>query len=142
MLFSPNLQEDGSEKKENVKKEEAETSDDVGEENNEMDQENGDESDDDVFNPYLFIATLPPHTAVAIQGKICLPPQPKFRRTLVLDLDETLVHCSVDPIETPDLTFPVTFNGKYYQVYVRKRPYLDYFLETVTKNFEVFILSH
>lgn len=29
------------------------------------------------------------------------------------------------------------FNGSLYQVYVRKRPYLDYFLETVTKSFEV-----
>lgn len=70
-------------------------------------------------------------------GKICLPAQNKSRYTLVLDLDETLVHCSVEPIGQPDLTFPVTFNGVFYQVYVRKRPYLDYFLETVAKNFEV-----
>ena len=57
--------------------------------------------------------------------------------TLVLDLDETLVHCSVDPIGHSDLTFPVTFNGTFYQVFVRKRPYLDFFLQAVAKNFEV-----
>ena len=31
----------------------------------------------------------------------------------------------------------IRFNGNVYQVYVRKRPYLDYFLETVSKSFEV-----
>ena len=44
-----------------------------------------------------------------------LPPQINPRHTLVLDLDETLVHCSVESIGQPDLTFPVTFNGFFYQ---------------------------
>jgi CTD small phosphatase-like protein 2 len=57
--------------------------------------------------------------------------------TLTLDLDETLVHCTVEKIDKFDLQFPVVFNGTQYQVYVRKRPYLDYFLETVSKLFEV-----
>ena len=101
-----------------------------------------DAADEEVFNPYLFISGLPPHSNVVIKGKICLPPSPavggrQTRPTLALDLDETLVHCTVEPIEKPDLTFPVTFNGTFYQVYVRKRPYLDYFLETVSKSFEV-----
>ena len=77
---------------------------------------------------------------VVIKNKICLPalvPNRSHRPTLALDLDETLVHCTVEPIAKPDLTFIVTFNGTMYQVYVRKRPYLDYFLETVAKNFEV-----
>lgn len=33
------------------------------------------------------------------------------------------------------------FNGCVYQVYVRKRPYLDYFLETVSKSFEVVVFT-
>lgn len=97
-----------------------------------------DDDDDDVFNPYLFIAGLPSHSSVVIKDKICLPlVSGNSRPTLALDLDETLVHCTVDFIAKPDLTFPVTFNGTFYQVYVRKRPYLDYFLETVSKSFEV-----
>lgn len=39
---------------------------------------------------------------------------PQF--TLVLDLDETLVHCSVEPISCPDYVFPVVFNDVEYQV--------------------------
>jgi TFIIF-interacting CTD phosphatase-like protein len=70
---------------------------------------------------------------------VCLPPKSVEiqKRTLVLDLDETLVHCCVEPIENPDLVFPVTFNGNFYQVYVRKRPHLDRFLEIVSERFEV-----
>lgn len=101
-----------------------------------------DEEAEDVFNPYLFIASLPSHSSVRDATKICLPPPtltPQF--TLVLDLDETLVHCTVDPIENPDLVFPVNFNGTLYQVHVRKRPYLDYFLESVCKNYEVVVFT-
>lgn len=98
---------------------------------------------EEIFNPYLFIANLPPHAAVRDQSKICLPPtlQSSPELTLVLDLDETLVHCTVDPIQNPDLVFPVNFNGILYQVHVRKRPYLDYFLESVSKNFELVVFT-
>ncbi len=34
----------------------------------------------------------------------------------VLDLDETLVHCSVEPSADADVTFPVEFNATTYQV--------------------------
>lgn len=66
------------------------------------------EEEEDVFNPYLFIAGLPTHSSVSIRGKICLPPAQGERLTLALDLDETLVHCTVDPIDKPDLIFPVS----------------------------------
>lgn len=133
-LFSPLLQEDESHKKENENTEVI-----VNPTSNVTDEENGEDDDDeDIFNPYLFMATLPPHATVAVKGKICLPPQIRVKPTLVLDLDETLVHCCVNPFSNPDLTFPVTFNGTHYRVYVRKRPFLDYFLENVSKHFEVF----
>ena len=51
------------------------------------------------------------------------------------------MHCTVEPIEKPDLVFPVSFNGTMYDVYVRKRPYLDYFLETVSRSFEVVVFT-
>ena len=137
VLFSPTLKFDGDEKDGDTPREI------IHEDHTEQDAVDDDDgADEEVFNPYLFIAGLPPHSNVVIKGKICLPPSPSVggrqtRPTLALDLDETLVHCTVEPIEKPDLTFPVTFNGTFYQVYVRKRPYLDYFLETVAKSFEV-----
>jgi CTD small phosphatase-like protein 2 len=48
---------------------------------------------------------------------------------------------SVDPIPDADVTFPVNFNGTSYQVYVRKRPYLDRFLQWIAGRFEVTIFT-
>lgn len=76
-------------------------------------EEQQDQSEDDInaFNPYLFIAELPPHPLVQERNKICLPAFDNrtfgSKKTLVLDLDETLVHCTVAPMADPDLVFPV-----------------------------------
>jgi len=63
------------------------------------------------------------------------------RPTLVLDLDETLVHCTVQPSDTADIVFPVLFNGVNYQVHVHKRPHLDHFLSQVRELFEVVVFT-
>ena len=105
--------------------------------------DNDDETyDEDAFNPYLYMATLPPLSTLA-RHKPALPLKSSNDKkfTLTLDLDETLVHCSVEPIPKADCVFPVTFNGMAYQIYARKRPYLEYFLETVSKDFEVVVFT-
>jgi CTD small phosphatase-like protein 2 len=56
-------------------------------------------------------------------------------------LDETLVHCSLDPIPNPDLTFQVPFDGVSYEVHVRKRPCFEQFLAEVSKVFEVVVFT-
>jgi len=72
-----------------------------------------------------------------------LPPRtsntPKV--TLVLDLDETLVHCSTEPLDLAEFQFPVFFNNTEYQVYVRKRPHFEEFLKKVSQKFEVVIFT-
>jgi len=112
--------------------------------NTDSDLEN-EEDEDDVFNPYLFIASLPknkhnlikPHSDKLLPDKL-LNSSPV---TLVLDLDETLVHCSVEPFANPDYTFPVIFNENCYTVYVRCRPGYKEFLETVSRQFEVVVFT-
>ena len=117
--------------------------------NNTMDDDDLDEEDaqlQEEFNPYAFIKGLPAYSEVVPPHKPrprLLPPQSHrpSRPTLVLDLDETLVHCSIDPIPNPDLTFKVDFNGTLYDVFVRKRPHFEEFLEHVSRRFEVVVFT-
>jgi len=108
-------------------------------------EEDEDEVPQEEFNPYAFIKGLPPYSKVVPPNKPrpCLLPSQKMpsKPTLVLDLDETLVHCSIDPIPNPDLTFKVDFNGILYDVYVRKRPCFQQFLEHVSRSFEVIVFT-
>lgn len=97
------------------------------------------------FNPYLFIKMLPPYSTVAPAAPDIRLPRKNPRHdalvNLVLDLDETLVHCSVDPIPDADVHFPVEFNGVDYEVFVRKRPHLDRFLQWTQGKFEVTVFT-
>jgi RNA polymerase II subunit A small phosphatase-like protein len=44
------------------------------------------------------------------------------KKTLVLDLDETLVHSSFKPIENPDIILPVEIEGSICNIYILVRP--------------------
>ena len=111
----------------------------------ETEQNEEEEDEEDEFNPYLFIKCLPSYSTVVPnpKAKICLPPKDPTTPpiSLVLDLDETLVHCTVEPISDADMIFPVVFNGMEYQVHVRTRPYLTQFLERVCRKFEVIVFT-
>ncbi|KAL2332665.1 hypothetical protein Fmac_013878 [Flemingia macrophylla] len=104
-----------------------------------------DEFDDyDDFDPYLFIKTLPDlSTVVPTFRRLLLPKQTRScpSTTLVLDLDETLVHSTLEPCEDVDFTFPVNFNCEEHTVYVRCRPHLKDFLERVSGLFEIIIFT-
>jgi NLI interacting factor-like phosphatase len=63
------------------------------------------------------------------------------RKTLVLDLDETLVHSTLDCSDAPDFTFPVHFNNRQHVINVRQRPHLAPFLERVAGLFEVVVFT-
>jgi len=70
-----------------------------------------------------------------------LAPEHKNRKTLVLDLDETLVHSSFKPIPNPDFVISIELDNVIHRVYVRKRPGVDHFLKTVGEKFEVVIFT-
>jgi len=68
-------------------------------------------------------------------------PQDMHKKTLVLDLDETLVHSSFKPIPSPDYVIPVEIEGKLVDVYVLKRPWMDHFMESVGNRYEVVVFT-
>lgn len=73
-----------------------------------------------------------------------LPPQIQReigKKTLVLDLDETLVHSSFKPIPNADFIIPVEIDNTIHQVYVLKRPGVDQFLKTMADRFELVVFT-
>ena len=126
----------------------SETADDVApyyssEDDDDVSMARLEQLDQDEFNPWQFIQTLPAyetvrHTRPAVQ----LPPLHNAAlKTVVLDLDETLVHCSVQAVSDADFMFPVQFHGEVYQVHVKCRPYLKEFLATISQHFEVIVFT-
>jgi len=63
------------------------------------------------------------------------------KKTLVLDLDETLLHSSFKPIPNPDFIVPVEIEDQVHKVYVLKRPGVDKFLEAMAHMFEVVVFT-
>lgn len=102
--------------------------------------------DEDDFDPLVFIGTLGPVEHYAMPGRQpLLPKQTRTckQKTLVLDLDETLVHSTLDAAcgIGADFSFPVTFNGAEHMVHVRQRPHMREFLERVVALFEVVVFT-
>ena len=75
--------------------------------------------------------------------KLLLPPKPhnSTKKTLILDLDETLVHSSFTPFEKNDIVLNVDFEGVIYNIYVLVRPEAELFIKTVAKFYELVIFT-
>jgi RNA polymerase II subunit A small phosphatase-like protein len=84
----------------------------------------------DLKGELLYEALLPPKSA-------------KFdgMKTLVLDLDETLVHSNFSPNPKAEIIVPLELDGTMHYVYVGKRPGVDEFLAHVGLKFEVVIFT-
>lgn len=97
---------------------------------------------DDDFDPYLFIKFLPSLPSDILRRRL-LPAQRKSEQkpTLVLDLDETLVHCSTEPMDTYDFLVHIQFNGATFPIWGRIRPHCEEFLREAAKSFELVIFT-
>jgi len=80
--------------------------------------------------PYVGRASCPPKEARDFKKK-----------TLVLDLDETLVHSSFRPVPNADYIIPVEIDNKITDVYVIKRPWVDKFMEAMGELYEVVVFT-
>ena len=109
----------------------------------EMDEDDYDED----FDPWVFIGGLPPLSRCAPKHRPAMLPKTspvhKNKNTLVLDLDETLVHSNLEQtLSFPaDFSFPVNFNNQEHIVNVRRRPYLTEFMEFAARHFEVVVFT-
>lgn len=70
-----------------------------------------------------------------------LAPEDAHKKTLVLDLDETLVHSSFKPVSNADFVISIELENVIHRVYVLKRPGVDAFLKAVGQKFEVVVFT-
>jgi len=96
----------------------------------------------DGFEPYSFIRNIkPPPPDYQRKTVLPLPTRRTPKMCLVLDLDETLVHCSMEPFPTYNMTFECLFDQVVYTVFVKLRPHLQEFLEKVSQWYEVILFT-
>ncbi|CAH9055533.1 unnamed protein product [Cuscuta europaea] len=72
-----------------------------------------------------------------------LPPsQSPEKSTIFLDLDETLIHSNSNlPPEKYDFVVRPVLDGDRVEFYVLKRPFVDEFLESLSKKFEIVVFT-
>lgn len=63
------------------------------------------------------------------------------KKCMVIDLDETLVHSSFQPIANPDFVIPVPVDGGVHLLYVLKRPHVDTFLKKMGELYECILFT-
>lgn len=63
------------------------------------------------------------------------------KKTLVLDLDETLVHSSFQPVPVTAFIVPIELENVLYKIYVAKRPGVEEFIDFCAELYEVVIFT-
>ena len=123
-----------------------EDEDDIYQFNNK--NENIQKYNDDMDYNYLNIKNINYSNYINEENIKFLNEQHKKIKTLILDLDETLVHSSFQPLLSsnkqiikPDISFNIFFNYKYYNIFVYKRPFLHKFLKEMNKIYNIYIFT-
>ncbi len=64
------------------------------------------------------------------------------KKTLVLDLDETLVHSAFKPFDIKsEIILMIEFENKIHDIHVLVRPGVEEFLERMSKHYELVIFT-
>lgn len=93
---------------------------------------------------FVLMRAVPPYESIPkyqLHHNLLPPKAPGLpSHTLVLDLDETLVHCYLDEPASYDIKFPI-HDGESYFVYLCFRPYTFHFLEVMSRYFELIVYT-
>ncbi|CAK70607.1 unnamed protein product (macronuclear) [Paramecium tetraurelia] len=72
---------------------------------------------------------------------IKIQPQKKIQKTLIIDLDETLVHCNEFSCLKSDFFIPLVYGDKSFQVGISIRPHAQQFLRNMAKVYEIIVFT-
>lgn len=90
------------------------------------------------------MAVLPEYEKIS-QPWMCGHLAKKTRRThnltLVLDLDETLIHANVTSSLPYDFKVGINDKGRIFDIFIDMRPFVREFLAEVSKHFEVVLFT-
>ena len=96
------------------------------------------------MNPHKSAFTPSNYSSKLKDQAFLLPKKsPEFsdKKTLILDLDETLVHSSFLPFENSDIVLNVEFDGIPYNIYVLVRPGAINFIRNMGKIYELVVFT-
>jgi len=98
------------------------------------------------FSPYTNDIQIPDIISIDEHEIKNVYPQINYqtinKKTLILDIDETLVHSSMSPFPNGShLTIEMKVSGRKYIAYVLKRPHLEYFLQEMSPLYEVIVFT-
>lgn len=83
-----------------------------------------------------------PNIKVINEKKIYLPKRQDNKKTLVLDLDETLIHCNESTAIPADVILPIKFpTGEIVEAGINVRPYAYKCLQEMSKYFEIIVFT-
>jgi CTD small phosphatase-like protein 2 len=78
------------------------------------------------------------------QKKVFLPKRPthKDKKTIIFDLDETLIHCNESSDIPSDVVLPIKFpHGEIIEAGINVRPYAIEILKEISQHFEVIVFT-
>jgi CTD small phosphatase-like protein 2 len=84
-----------------------------------------------------------PNDDKLLSKKVYLPPKREgIQKTVIFDLDETLIHCNDDPDMSCDVKVPIKFaGGDVVQAGIIIRPFAREILEKLSKHYEIVIFT-